>query len=82
MSVINKMSKKQALTTLVKVAKLQEKLLKKLASKEEDMEEDMEKKYYCRWCGRDGVVSEPNSGEDLPCDLCMENLPPFYWGGR
>ena len=33
MSVINRMSKKQALTALVKVAKLQEKLLKKLAQK-------------------------------------------------
>ena len=32
MSIINKMSKKEALTALVKVAKLQEKLLKKLAS--------------------------------------------------
>ena len=48
MSVINKMSKKQALTALVKVAKLQEKLLKKLATDQhEEDEEHVDKCFHC-----------------------------------
>ena len=62
MSVINRMSKKQALAALVKVANLQNKLLQKLAMNEED---DMDSnKELCDWCEKNPVI---NKG-----DLCID----------
>ena len=66
MSVINKMSKKEALTALVKVAKLQQKLLQKLASNEVS---------YPDW----GVLDQHDSEADFGLHHMLESSTPYPW---
>ena len=77
MSVINRMSKKQALTALVKVAKLQEKLLKKLAKVGDD--------HQCERCGNDFHQSElddwdqPEDRDGMLCQECNRRIRREWW---
>ena len=64
MSVIKKMSKAEALATLVKAADIQQRLLKKISmhAEDEDTEneedEDTREKIFCRWCEENPVIHE------------------------
>ena len=53
MRAINKMSKKEALTTLVKVAKLQQKLLAKLASTDKLVDDFLDAMYHAIEAGKE-----------------------------
>jgi len=68
LNTINKMSKKEALTTLLKVAKLQEKLIKKLSFMR------MPVPKYCAQCGADIELGSFEIMDDgkIFCTDCAE----------
>ena len=79
MSVINKMSKKQALTALVKVAKLQEKLLRKLAGEDKANTKQCpecvkmaldDPKEFREMMGRSSIPRIPHHKDR--CDMCEQ----------